>query len=99
MQNDANNSFALIPQTSINQLIEKINNLENFITTLTKNHGNDFDWIESSKVPIMLGICSKTWQTYRDKRLIPFSQFGKKIFVKKSDLSEFLEKNKIKAIR
>ncbi len=37
----------------------------------------------------------KTWQTYRDKRLIPFSQFGRKIYVKRADLEAFLEGNKI----
>jgi hypothetical protein len=43
----------------------------------------------------MLGISQKTWQIYRDKRIIPFSQFGRKIYVKRADLEAFLEDNRI----
>jgi hypothetical protein len=44
----------------------------------------------------MLGVCKKTWQDYRDKKLIPYSQFGRKIYIKRSDLEAFMQKNYIK---
>ncbi len=53
-------------------------------------------WIESKNVPGLLGISAKTWQNWRDKRVIPFSQFGAKIYVKLEDLNQLLESNKIK---
>jgi excisionase family DNA binding protein len=43
----------------------------------------------------MLGVSAKTWQTYRDERRIPFSQFGRKIYVKRADLEAFMEKHYI----
>jgi len=52
-------------------------------------------WIESGEARKILGISQKTWQTYRDKRLIPFSQFGRKIYVKRADICLFLERNRI----
>jgi excisionase family DNA binding protein len=50
-------------------------------------------WLDSAEARKMLGVSQKTWQTYRDKRIIPFSQFGRKIMVKRSDLEAFLEGN------
>lgn len=52
-------------------------------------------WIESKNVPALLGISPKTWQNWRDKRIIPFSQFGAKIYVKLDDLNKLLESNRI----
>jgi len=33
---------------------------------------------------------------YRDKKFIPFSQFGRKIYIKRADLEAFMQKNYIK---
>ena len=52
-------------------------------------------WIESKRVPELLGISAKTWQNWRDKRVIPFSQFGAKIYVKMDELNKLFEANSI----
>ncbi|WP_371683026.1 helix-turn-helix domain-containing protein [Barnesiella sp. WM24] len=39
----------------------------------------------------------KTWQNYRDQRLIPFSQIGRKIYVNRTDLDAFLRQHRIGA--
>ena len=54
-------------------------------------------WIESTEARKMLGVSAKTWQDYRDKRLIPFSQFGRKIYVRRADIEAFLQQHYIKA--
>lgn len=53
------------------------------------------NWIESKNVPPLLGISNRTWQSWRSKRIIPFSQFGSKIFVKLDDLNKLLESHMI----
>ncbi|MBK8363844.1 MAG: helix-turn-helix domain-containing protein [Bacteroidetes bacterium] len=53
------------------------------------------NWIESKNVPPLLGISNRTWQSWRSKRIIPFSQFGSKIFVKLEDLNKLLESHMI----
>ncbi|MFN8153787.1 MAG: helix-turn-helix domain-containing protein [Bacteroidia bacterium] len=53
-------------------------------------------WIESKRVPELLGISPKTWQNWRDKRVIPFSQYGAKIYVKLDEINKHLEKHMIK---
>lgn len=55
----------------------------------TEDAGNE--WIESVKARQMLGVSPKTWQTYRDRRIIPFAQIGRKILVKKADLDAFMQ--------
>ena len=52
--------------------------------------------IESKKIPKLLGISPKTWQTYRDKGVIPFIQLGSKIWVKRIDIETFLNSHYIK---
>lgn len=52
-------------------------------------------WLSSKQVQKILGVSQKTWQTYRDKKLIPYSQIGHKIYVRVSWLEEFMEKYKI----
>lgn len=54
-------------------------------------------WIESTEARKMLGVSAKTWQDYRDKRVIPFSQFGRKIYVRRADIEAFLQQHYIKA--
>lgn len=51
------------------------------------------EWIESAKARQMLGVSPKTWQTYRDRRIIPFAQIGRKILVKKADLDAFMQEH------
>ncbi|MFZ4799729.1 MAG: helix-turn-helix domain-containing protein [Bacteroidia bacterium] len=75
---------------------QKLESLEKILQDKTEQEINS-QWIESIKIPKILGISLKTWQTYRDKRLIPFSQVGSKIFVKRADLENFMESHYIYA--
>ncbi len=54
-------------------------------------------WVESTAARKMLGLSAKTWQTYRDERRIPFSQFGRKIYVRRGDLEAFMKAHYIEA--
>lgn len=56
-------------------------------------------YLTSEQVCELLGISSKQFQKYRNERRIAFSQFGRKIYVKRSDLDRFLESHRIEARR
>lgn len=56
-------------------------------------------YLTSEQVCEALGISSKQFQKYRNERRIAFSQFGRKIYVKRSDLDRFLESHRIEARR
>ncbi len=70
-------------------------------TMLQKKQQDQFreTWIESKKVPELLGISPKTWQNWRDKRVVPFSQFGSKIYLKLEDINALLESNIIPNVK
>lgn len=53
------------------------------------------EWLESEEARKLLGVSPKTWQNYRDQRLIPFSQIGRKIYVTRADLDAFRRKHRI----
>lgn len=71
--------------------------LEQIIDLITRRNADDSnnDWIESDDARKLLGVSPKTWQNYRDQRLIPFSQIGRKIYVNRADLDAFLRKHRI----
>ena len=54
-------------------------------------------WIESKEARKMLGVSAKTWQSYRDRRALDFSQIGRKIYVRRADLEAFLQKHTIRS--
>lgn len=65
----------------------------------TKHQSLEDTWLKSKQVQKILGVSQKTWQTYRDKKLIKFTQIGQKIYVRASWLEEFMEKYKIQERR
>lgn len=71
--------------------------LEQIIDLITRRNADDSssEWIESEDSRKLLGISPKTWQNYRDQRLIPLSQIGRKIYVNRADLDAFLRKHRI----
>lgn len=54
-------------------------------------------YLTSEQVCEVLGVSAKQFQKYRNERRIAFSQFGRKIYVKRSDLDRFLESHRIEA--
>ena len=71
--------------------------LEQIIDLITRRNADDSgsEWIESEDARKILGVSPKTWQNYRDKRIIPFSQIGRKIYVNRADLDAFLRQHRI----
>ena len=75
------------------------NTLEQIIDLITRRNADDSgsEWIESEYARKILGVSPKTWQNYRDKRIIPFSQIGRKIYASRADLDAFLRSHRIGA--
>ena len=89
-------SLVVLPQTEWEDIKGLLNEVKDTLKTKSNTEINSM-WLESSEARAMLGVSSKTWQDYRDKRVIPFSQFGRKIYVRRADIESFLENHSIKA--
>lgn len=93
-QNVNNLNLTVVPSEFLSKLEEELTEMKELLRQKSEKEVSD-QWIESVKIPKLLGISRKTWQTYRDKRLIPFSQIGSKIYVKRTDLEEFMNEHRI----
>lgn len=82
--------MVVLPQDAWEGITSEIKSLKAILQSKSEDEVNG-KWIESAEARKLLGVSQKTWQTYRDTRKIPFSQFGRKIYVKRSDLEAFME--------
>ncbi len=75
---------------AVKELLEKTNRLN--------SSGTEKEWLDNQDVCILLGISLRTLQTYRDKKLLPYSQVAHKCYYKAKDIQLFIEKNKVKSV-
>jgi excisionase family DNA binding protein len=47
-------------------------------------------WLSTKDAAKALGITTRTLQSYRDQGMIPYSQFGREIRYRQSDIQDFL---------
>lgn len=88
------NSVVIVPQEQFDEVLEKLTRIEGLILGDAKKEASG-EWMESEEARKMLGVSVKTWQNWRDARKLPFSQLGRKIWVKRSAIDSFLESNKV----
>lgn len=72
-----------------------INTVREELAKSSINGGNIDDYLTSKQVCEELGISTRQFQKYRDERRIAFSQFGRKIYVRRSDLNAFIASHRI----
>ena len=72
-----------------------INTVREELAKSSVSGGSVDEYLTSKQVCEELGISSRQFQKYRDERRIAFSQFGRKIYVKRSDLNEFIACHRI----
>jgi len=77
------------------QIMNKLKNLDEKFIELKDKAENPLKerWLDNQEIMFILKISKRTLQTYRDEKLIPYSQIGNKIYYKSSDVEKFLLKN------
>ena len=88
-------NFIVMEESKVSQLFDDLAEIKKAIKN-QKEESLVNNWIQSETARKTLGVCRKTWQDYRDKKIIPFSQFGREIYIKKADLESFMMINYIK---
>ncbi len=89
-------NMAVVPQSFLDGLLEEVKEVKNILRQKSDAELGA-QWLTSEEARIMLGVSRKTWQTYRNEKRIPFSQFGRKITVLRADIETFMRANYIKA--
>ena len=75
------------------EIIQKINSMDekiNVILTALQDIDKGDVFLTGEEARKMLNVSKATWQIMRDNRRIPFAQIGRKIYVKKRDIEEYL---------
>ena len=87
-------NMALVPMEVWDAVKKDLAEVKALLTNQKKDEITN-EWVPCSDAQKMLGVSGKTWQKYRDERIIPFSQIGRKIYVKRKDILDYLEKHYI----
>jgi hypothetical protein len=92
-----NLSFENYPQLTqtILLLAQELSGLKKMVDKIGKNRFQKTmdSWVNGDEVLKALKISKRTLQSYRDKGLLNYSQFGNKLFYKVDDVKALLEKN------
>lgn len=95
-QNVKNMDVKLITAEEFEQLrADLINSVREELAKANVSGGSVDEYLTSKEVCEELGISSRQFQKYRDERRIAFSQFGRKIYVRRSDLNAFIASHRI----
>lgn len=88
-QNVPNLQMAVLPKEVIDSILQGIEEVKVMIVRKGQEEDNS-QWVTSAEAQKMLGVSQKTWQTYRDRRVIPFAQRGRKIYVRRADIEAYM---------
>ena len=91
-------TMVMLPQTEWEGVKSDLQELKELVRVKSSEELNS-QWIESTEARKLLGVSQKTWQGYRDNRIIPFVQVGRKIYVKRGDLNKFMQDHYINSKR
>jgi len=90
-----------IESSAFAQIMAKLKSLEDKFIELKDKADNPLKdrWLDNQEMMQLLKISRRTLQTYRDEKVIPFSQVGSKIYYKAADVEKFLKNNYKKVSR
>lgn len=75
------------------QIISSLDSFEKEIKTMCGISDEDGKWLDTRQVCELLGIKISTLNTYRNRRIIPYSRFGNKCYYKIADIEAMLKKS------
>ena len=82
-----------VESETFQEIIRKLNEVLEEVKQKHKEQPLSEKWLDNFDVCRLLHISTRTLQKYRDSGVIPFSQYGNKIYYKASDIEKFLEDN------
>lgn len=86
-------TMVVLPQETLDEIMDVVRRAAD--SQDAKSAAKDDEWLTSEEARKILGVSPKTWQNYRDRGIIPFSQTGRKIYVLRSDLDNYLKSHRI----
>jgi len=76
-----------------NKIWETLKSIEAKIDSKSNQFSIKDQWLDIQDACLILRVSKRTLQSYRDNRILPFSQISGKIYFKISDIQDLLEKH------
>ena len=86
-------NYYIITETNWAKLRDEILSLAECCHKAFGEKSKHTDWLHNGNVCRLLNISKRTLQDYRDRKVIPYTQFAGKILYKASDLEKLLKEN------
>lgn len=88
----------MIEEDTLKAIIDRFNSFASKVDFLFSHTNNRVlkKWLDSQEVCQILNVSKRTLQSYRNKRIIPYSQIGNKIYYKQEDIEDIIDKQKLK---
>jgi len=87
----------ILKEEEYNELLNSIQEIKAKLNEKPKSLADEF--IENEEFLKLMKISRRTGQTWRDEGIISFSQQGKKIYYRMSDIKNFLDSNYNKSFK
>lgn len=96
-------NLLVIEAEQLEKLIGEIQDLKQAVASIAQfgtlpGGENEWEYYTLKEALELLGIQRRSWyKTYRNTnpKVIPYAQYGDKVWIKKTDLKKFLEKRRI----
>ena len=81
------------------EVLEKLESMERKLEIISKQSPLEETWLDNQEVAKLLKVTNRTLQSYRDQRILPFSQVSSKIYYRASDIQKHLDDHYVKGRR
>lgn len=82
---------------AMDEILAKLDKIEKKLETINKQKSLEGLLLTSKEACVVLKVSARSLQTYRDRGMIPFIQFGHEVRFRPDDLQRFLMDHFIKA--
>ena len=89
-------NLTLIQSSKVEAIQSELQEIKRLIQQSNKEADQN-KWLSKPEARTELKVCQKTFDTYLQRGIIPYSRFAGKIYIKAGDLQAHLEKNYITA--
>jgi hypothetical protein len=89
----------ILTSEQFERIERSINELKEIIIANKRKNPLSETWLDVQEVCLLLKISKRTLQSYRDNRILPYSQISGKIYFKATDIEAHLIKHYVKTNR
>lgn len=84
--------IVIIPKEKLELFENYLQDIKGLLQLKIQPQESKSDWLPKKEAAKELKVCTKTFDSYLKKGIIPFTQFKGKIYVKRADIEAHLEK-------